>query len=172
MSGSGLRWPALVLPYRDKLGDWFGTPEKLFASFDEKEDLVGLLKACDHTLQESTLSMLSDAILEWRDDNSSLVASGRREARRRMFESLPGNKGSSLSLQEHYNQIALQSPLALLPALRKRKLAADRAVDRGARATDESKPKLEYALRLANIIQDAQLPVCKVLAGVSDAEEA
>ena len=88
------------------------------------------------------------------------------------MECLPGNRGSSLSLQEHYNQIALQSPLALLPALRKRKLAADRAVDRGARATEESKPKLEYALRLANIIQDAQLPVCKVLAGVSDAEEA
>ena len=62
--------------------------------------------------------------------------------------------------------------LALLPALRKRKLAIDKAVDRGARATEEARLKREYALRLAAIIQEAKLPVCKVLAGVSDAEEA
>ena len=173
MSGAGLRWPALVQPYRDRLEEWFGSPEKLYASFDEKEDLLALLKISDSTLQASTQEMLSDALLEWRDDNVSAVISGRRESRRRLHECLPGAKCAQLSLQEHYyNQITLQNPLALLPVLRKRKLATDRAVDRGARATEEAKLKQEYALRLAGVIQDAQLPVCKVLAGVSDAEEA
>ena len=63
----------------------------------------------------------------WRDDNVSAVTSGRRKSRRRLHECLPEAKCAQLSLQEHYNQITLQNPLALLPVLRKRKLATDRA---------------------------------------------
>ncbi|CAE7235547.1 unnamed protein product [Symbiodinium sp. CCMP2592] len=172
MSGAGLSWPALVQPYRGRLEEWFGTPEKLHASFDTKEELVELLRNCDKTLSESSVALIADALLEWHTDVSGLVASGRREARRRLTECLPGVPGTGLSLHEHYNQIALQSPLALLPVLRKRKLATDRVVDRGARATEEIRLRQEYALRLAAIMQEAQLPVCKVLAGVSNAEEA
>jgi len=172
MSGTGLSWPALVQPYRSRLGEWFGTPEKLHASFDTKGELVHLLASCDHTLSESTRDMIADALLEWQRDTLSIVLNGRREARRRLTESLSGSGSSQISLQQHYNQITLQSPLALLPALRKRKLAVERAVDRGARATEEARLKKEYSLRLAADIQEAKLPVCKVLAGVSDAEEA
>ncbi|CAE7486071.1 unnamed protein product [Symbiodinium sp. CCMP2592] len=172
MSGTGLGWPALVPPYRNRLEEWFSTPEKLFASFDTREELVSLLRACDNTLLESSLQLIADALLEWHADNARTVASGRREARRRLTECLPSVPGTGLSLHEHYNQIALQSPLALLPVLRKRKLATDRVVDRGARATEEIRLRQEYALRLAAIMQEAQLPVCKVLAGVSNAEEA
>ncbi|CAE7226635.1 FCPC [Symbiodinium sp. CCMP2592] len=172
MSGTGLGWPALVPPYRNRLEEWFSTPEKLYASFDTREELVSLLRACDNTLLESSLQLIADALLEWHADNARTVASGRREARRRLTECLPSVPGTGLSLHEHYNQIALQSPLALLPVLRKRKLATDRVVDRGARATEEIRLRQEYALRLAAIMQEAQLPVCKVLAGVSNAEEA
>ncbi|CAE7377226.1 unnamed protein product [Symbiodinium sp. CCMP2592] len=172
MSGTGLGWPALVPPYRNRLEEWFSTPEKLHASFDTREELVSLLRACDNTLLESSLQLIADALLEWHADNARTVASGRRESRRRLTECLPSVPGTGLSLHEHYNQIALQSPLALLPVLRKRKLATDRVVDRGARATEEIRLRQEYALRLAAIMQEAQLPVCKVLAGVSNAEEA
>ncbi|CAE7032383.1 unnamed protein product [Symbiodinium sp. CCMP2592] len=172
MSGAGLSWPALVQPYRGRLEEWFGTPEKLHASFDTREELVELLRNCDKVLSESSVALIADALLEWHTDVSRLVASGRREARRRLTECLPGVPGTGLSLHEHYNQIALQSPLALLPVLRKRKLATDRVVDRGARATEEIRLRQEYALRLAAIMQEAQLPVRKVLAGVSNAEEA
>ncbi|CAE7230724.1 unnamed protein product [Symbiodinium sp. CCMP2592] len=172
MSGTGLGWPALVPPYRNRLEEWFRTPEKLHASFDTREELVSLLRACDNTLLESSLQLIADALLEWHADNARTVASGRRESRRRLTECLPSVPGTGLSLHEHYNQIALQSPLALLPVLRKRKLATDRVVDRGARATEEIRLRQEYALRLAAIMQEAQLPVCKVLAGVSNAEEA
>ncbi|CAE7842424.1 unnamed protein product, partial [Symbiodinium necroappetens] len=110
--------------------------------------------------------------MEWQEDTKSIVASARREAKRRLSETLPCDRSVSLSLQQHYNQIASQSPLALLPALRKRKLAVDRTVDRGARATEEARLRKEYALRLAAVFQEADLPVCKILAGVSDAEEA
>ncbi|CAE7416198.1 unnamed protein product [Symbiodinium sp. CCMP2592] len=123
-------------------------------------------------LLESSLQLIADALLEWHADNARTVASGRRESRRRLTECLPSVPGTGLSLHEHYNQIALQSPLALLPVLRKRKLATDRVVDRGARATEEIRLRQEYALRLAASMQEAQLPVCKVLAGVSNAEEA
>ncbi|CAE7201458.1 LMP1, partial [Symbiodinium sp. KB8] len=168
----GLSWPALVQPYRDRLEEWFGTPQKLHASFDTAEELVALLAVCDGTLSALTRGMIADAIVEWQADNKSIVASARREAKRRLSETLPGDRSVGLSLQQHYNQIASQSPLALLPALRKRKLAVDRTMDRGAWATEEARLRKEYALRLASVFQEADLPVCKILAGVSDAEEA
>ncbi|CAE7293449.1 FCPC [Symbiodinium sp. CCMP2592] len=120
MSGTGLGWPALVPPYRNRLEEWFRTPEKLHASFDTREELVSLLRACDNMLLESSLQLIADALLEWHADNARTVASGRRESRRRLTECLPSVPGTGLSLHEHYNQIALQSPLALLPVLRKR----------------------------------------------------
>ena len=172
MSGTGLSWPALVQPYRDRLEEWFGTPQKLHASFDSAEELVALLAVCDDTLSPLTRGMIADAIVEWQSDTKSTVASARREAKRRLSETLPCDRSAGLSLQQHYNQIASQSPLALLPALRKRKLAVDRTIDRGARATEEARLRKEYALRLAAVFQEADLPVCKILAGVSDAEEA
>ena len=172
MSGTGLSWPALVQPYRDRLEEWFGTPQKLHASFDSAEELVALLAVCDDTLSPLTRGMIADAIVEWQSDTKSAVASARREAKRRLSETLPCDRSAGLSLQQHYNQIASQSPLALLPALRKRKLAVDRTIDRGARATEEARLRKEYALRLAAVFQEADLPVCKILAGVSDAEEA
>ena len=172
MSGTGLSWPALVQPYRDRLEEWFGTPQKLHASFDSAEELVALLAVCDDTLSALTRGMIADAIVEWQSDTKSTVASARREAKRRLSETLPCDRSAGLSLQQHYNQIASQSPLALLPALRKRKLAVDRTIDRGARATEEARLRKEYALRLAAVFQEADLPVCKILAGVSDAEEA
>ncbi|CAE7844911.1 unnamed protein product, partial [Symbiodinium sp. KB8] len=168
----GLSWPALVQPYRDRLEEWFGTPQKLHASFDSAEELVALLAVCDDTLSPLTRGMIADAIVEWQSDTKSTVASARREAKRRLSETLPCDRSAGLSLQQHYNQIASQSPLALLPALRKRKLAVDRTIDRGARATEEARLRKEYALRLAAVFQEADLPVCKILAGVSDAEEA
>ncbi|CAE7386813.1 unnamed protein product [Symbiodinium microadriaticum] len=172
MSGTGLSWPALVQPYRDRLEEWFGTPQKLHASFDSAEELVALLAANDNTLSALTRGMIADAIMEWQEDTKSTVANARREAKRRLSETFPCNRSAELSLQQHYNQIASQSPLALLPALRKRKLAVDRTIDRGARATEEARLRKEYALRLAAVFQEADLPVCKILAGVSDAEEA
>ena len=143
MNGTGLSWPALVQPYRDRLEEWFGTPQKLHASFDSAEELVALLAANDNTLSALTRGMIADAIMEWQEDTKSTVANARREAKRRLSETFPCNRSAELSLQQHYNQIASQSPLALLPALRKRKLAVDRTIDRGARATEEARLKKE-----------------------------
>ena len=62
--------------------------------------------------------------------------------------------------------------LALLPALKRRKSASERVIDKGARATEEARLKTEYALKLAGVLKEAGLPVCQIIEGVEDAEEA
>ncbi|CAE6914886.1 PARP6, partial [Symbiodinium sp. CCMP2456] len=138
--GTGLAWPALVQPYRDNVAKWFGTPECLYGSFDSKAELLVLIANMDASLSERSRNLIADALVEWQKECHGAVRAARRDAKRRITECLPGSDASTSSLQEHYNKLASQNPLALLPTLKKRK--------------------------------EADLPVCKIIEGVVDSDEA
>ena len=165
-------WPQVVQPYYDALVRDFGNPSFLHASFDDKAELELLLKKVEPTWPDSTRSFLADALLQWQSDARSLVSAGRRNARRLMYETLPGSGVSSGSLQDHYDNVTRQNPLALLPSLRKRKRSIDHEIDKGVRATEEAKQREVYALKLANIIQEAGLPVSCIVGSTANAPEA
>ena len=172
VGSTGLPWPALVQPYRDNFAKWFGTPECLYDSFDDKSGLLVLIESLDASLSERSRNLIADALVEWQTDCHGAVRAARRDAKRRISECLPGANAPTSSLQDHYNKLATQNPLALLPALKKRKSASERVIDKGARATEEARLKTEYALKLAGVLKEAGLPVCQIIEGVEDAEEA
>ena len=114
---TGHSWPSIARPICGRLKVEYRQPHLLEAAFDAKDEVISMLKTVEPSLG-STLNLLSDALLHWKDGASSQVMRARRGARGRMCEVLPQQPGQASSLCESYEAVAKQNPLSLLPGLK------------------------------------------------------
>ena len=167
----GIDWPGIAHPVKERLIAEFSRPHVLEASFDTREEAAALLHGMDPSISDSTLSSLADALFGWKEGVSTKIKTSRRAAVGHLLE-VPAEKPlSSVALSHSYEAVARQNPLALLSALRKRK-GLERQLDKESRATLEAQQRHDYALKLAGFIREAKLPVCEIIARLSDPDEA
>ena len=87
-----------------------------------------------------------------------------------MWETLP-QRAAKPKLAEAFDELARSNPLVLLPALqRKRRLMRD-STDASQRAEEERTARKKYALLLADVIKEANLPLRQQLEAVEDPEQ-
>ena len=167
----GIEWPALAHSIKERLIDSFSRPHVLEASFDSREEASALLRGMDPSLSDSTLDTLADALFSWKEGVITRIRTSRRAAASRLLEVPVEKPLSSVALCQSYDSVARQNPLALLTTLRKRK-GLERQMDKESRATLEADQRKEYAIKLAGFIREAKLPVCEIIARLSDPDEA
>ena len=168
----GIEWPALAHSIKERLIASFSRPHVLEASFDSREEEASaLLHVMDPSLSDSTLGTLADALFSWKEEVINRIKTSRRAATSRLLEVPVEKPFSSVALCQSYESVARQNPLALLTTLRERK-GLERQMDKESRATLEADQRKEYALKLAGFIREAKLPVCEIIARLSDPDKA
>ncbi|CAE7237781.1 unnamed protein product [Symbiodinium sp. CCMP2592] len=146
------------------------TSQATAGTFDSREEAAELIEVFLPGINRDGKYQRADVLVAWAQENESVIKRQRRESLQGMWEVLPQQRVVP-KLTDTFDELARSNPLVLLPALQRKRRLLRENTDATQRAKEEQLAKKKYALQLAEILEQAKLPLVQQLEGVDRPEE-
>ena len=168
---NGIDWPSVPEHIASFLSRNFVHVRHLDAAFDSLEDCEELITSGFPGMVAEDVRNVAATLMVWKEDNSRALKRARVSVA--MDCMYPSTIGATrhVDLQDEYKSILSSSSLCLLEAHAKRKQSRYKEEPADARTKRFEREKQKFALLLAEMVREADLPVAATINKLDDPKE-